>query len=154
MTNGRHPSQTATTIQNLSHVAIFLTECMIRCRISTGRGSDCGIFGEYSFVNLKGVLQSSQCFFCECDSHSIKQSWWTNLILPLHLQGWNSGSVSLPSDRHILHVSASPDPSSPSSKLVVYWGSFMTSGSGAWPSWISAMVADDHDQRRSNTPEK
>ena len=74
MTKGRHPNQTVTTTKNLNQVATFLTECMTTCRASTGRGSDFGIFGEYSFVNLKGVLQSSQCFFCECDSHSIKQS--------------------------------------------------------------------------------
>jgi len=82
-------------------------------------------------VNLKAVLHSSQCFFCECDNHSIKQSWWTYLILPLHLHGWKRGSVSLPSPLHIRQVSASPIPSSPSAVLVAYCGSFMRSGGGS-----------------------
>jgi hypothetical protein len=49
-------------------------------------------------------------------------------MLPLHLQGWKRGSESLPSPLHILHVSASPIPSSPPGMFVAYCGSFMRSG--------------------------
>jgi len=74
MTKGRHPSHTATTRQNRNQVARFRAVCRRKCCTNTLVGKVCGMLGEYSFVKRKGVLQSSQCFFWECDSHSIRQS--------------------------------------------------------------------------------
>ncbi len=35
----------------------------------------------------------------------MRHSWWTCLMLPLHLHGWKSGSVGVASERQIRHVS-------------------------------------------------
>ena len=85
--HGSHPSQTNATRTNLNHVTKVRKHCIRACFAKRGAGRLWGMFGSYSFVNRNGVLQSSQCFFCECDNHSTRQTWWTNLILPLHLHG-------------------------------------------------------------------
>ncbi|SPQ23091.1 6c3a194e-fff7-498d-b32b-47f2a65b1330 [Thermothielavioides terrestris] len=76
-------------------------------RTKTWAGRVLGMSGSYSLVKRKGVLHSSQCFFCECESHSIRQSWCTYLMLPLHRHGKKSGSSGEPSPRQMRHVSGS-----------------------------------------------
>jgi hypothetical protein len=79
---------------------------------------------------------------------------------PLHLQGWNNDSSTLPSPLHILQVSGSPVPSSPPVECGAYRGSFMTSG-GAERSMRrsvgegAAIVGHDRQARgwRVSTPE-
>lgn len=85
--HGSHPSQTNATRTNLSHVTKVRKHWIKACFANSGAGRLVGMFGSYSLVNRNGVLQSSQCFFCECDNHSTRHIWWTNLILPLHLHG-------------------------------------------------------------------
>lgn len=40
------------------------------------------------------------------NEQSSYHSWWMNLILPVHTQGWKRGLSWVPSDRHTLHISA------------------------------------------------
>jgi hypothetical protein len=58
-----------------SHRSALRTRYLAMCSRNMCTGSDCGMSGAYSLVKRNDVLQSSQYFFCECESHSIKQSW-------------------------------------------------------------------------------
>jgi hypothetical protein len=84
---GSHPNQTLMTKAARNHTSMFLSKYCATWLIKIWKGSAFGMFGAYSLVNRKGVLHSSQCFFWEWESHSIKQSWWTYFMLPLHLHG-------------------------------------------------------------------
>lgn len=57
-------------------------------------------------VKWNRCLQSSQYSLREYRSHCTRQSWWMNLILPVHIQGWKSGRSLVPSHLHTRHISA------------------------------------------------
>ena len=87
MHQGKSISHTDATSTPLHQVRNIFRICRAARRRKTAVGMRLGMPGWYSFVKRKDVLHSSQCFFWVWDSHSIKHSWWTYLILPLHLHG-------------------------------------------------------------------
>lgn len=72
--NGSHPSQTLNTKVPRSQTSMFLSRYWATWLMNIWKGKALGMFGAYNLVKRKGVLHSSQCFFWECESHSIKQS--------------------------------------------------------------------------------
>ena len=56
-------------------------------------------------VNEKRCVHSSQNSFLEYRSHCSRHSWWMNLMLPVHIHGWNNGRSGDPSHRQTRQIS-------------------------------------------------